>query len=210
MEDRFLSALKVIERQRSEEFSFEDTTSPRLFQLTNSMSDEYISDNDYLKLLELYYQKYAREGLNSNKMYCLLRMQQIQEAKNHSFRRKKFKKVLFQKEWDPSTKCFLMKKKSFLRQMRLREMIPLMGFASVIYAVLLSFFVWGMHFPFLNSFIFSVILWVGFLCYAYFFMTEITISDQMKKMNRKIDEALSAFEKKRACDSFKIFHKHKK
>ena len=210
MENRFLSALKVIERQSSEEFSFEDTTSPRLFQLTDSMSDEYISDNDYLKLLELYYQKYTREGLNSNKMYCLLRMQQIQEAKDHSFRRKRFKKVIFQKEWEPSTKYFLMKKKSFLRQMRLREMIPLMGFASVVYALLLSFFVWGMHFPFLASFIFSVILWVLFLCYAYFFMTEITISDQMKKMNKKMDLPLAEFEKKRACDSFKVFHKREK
>lgn len=210
MSDRFLSTLKVVERQRSEEFTFDMTAFARLEQLTISMSDEMISDDDYLKLLELYYKKYADEVERSNMLYCLLRMQQLWQAKSHAFFQSRFKNVEFQSKSEECTVDFLKQKKPYLQQMKHRAMIPLFWFCCALYGILLALMVYVGRFSFISSMVCSLIVWVCCLLYSYFYVAEMLIDDQLRRMVEKVDPALMEFEKKRACDSFKIFHKLKK
>ena len=207
MSDCYVSALKAIERQAREEFSFDDKSSYRLFEITDSMCHEVVSDNDYLKLLELYYQKYAREGNRKNMLYCLLRMQQVLRAKEHRFWQKKFHQVEFQPDLEESVAEFLKGKKDYLSHMRQRGMIPLTVIDFVIYIVMLCLFVFGLHFSFLWSLILSFGIWAFILFYSYFVIVEVIISDQLNSMARFVDGPLAEFDKKRACDSFKVFHK---
>lgn len=210
MADRFLSALKVIERQRKEEFTFDDQAFIRLEELTKSMTQEEVSDNDYLKLLEMYYKKYADAVEKSNMLYCLLRMQQVARAKTHVFWQRYFNHVEFQEEWEESTKEFLTKKKPRLQKMRQRSMIPLLGIGTVLYILVLCLLVYGVHFSFMGSCIFSLLLWIAFLVYGYYFVAEMIISEQLSRMLERMEPVFVEFEKKRACDSFKVFHKLKK
>ncbi|CBK88873.1 hypothetical protein EC1_15240 [Faecalitalea cylindroides T2-87] len=63
MADHFLGALKEIERRsRDNTLIFSDVLSERLDGIAESMISTKLSDNDYMKLLELYYQKISQTG----------------------------------------------------------------------------------------------------------------------------------------------------
>ena len=210
MADRFLSALKVIERQRNEEFTFDDQAFIRLQELTKTMTNEVISDNDYLKLLELYYKKYTDAMEKSSRLYCLLRMQQVARAKTHAFWRRAFQYVEFQENWDASTKEFLASTSPRLQQMRHRAMIPILGVGTIVYTIVLCLLVYGLRCSFVGSLIFSLLLWDLFLVYGYYVVVEMIVSEKLSHMLNKMEPVWIDFEKKRACDSFKVFHKLKK
>ena len=78
MADHFLGALKEIERRsRDNTLIFSDVLSERLDGIAESMISTKLSDNDYMKLLELYYQKYHKQEKKKAMMYCILRIQQM-------------------------------------------------------------------------------------------------------------------------------------
>ena len=81
MADHFLGALKEIERRsRDNTLIFSDVLSERLDGIAESMISTKLSDNDYMKLLELYYQKYHKQEKKKAMMYCILRIQQMAEV----------------------------------------------------------------------------------------------------------------------------------
>ena len=60
MADHFLGALKEIERRAQNNILvFSDVLTERLEVIAQNMVGKSISDNDYLKLLELYYKKFS-------------------------------------------------------------------------------------------------------------------------------------------------------
>ena len=64
MADHFLGALKEIERRAQNNILiFSDVLSERLDVIAKNMVLKPVSDNDYLKLLELYYKKFSKELL---------------------------------------------------------------------------------------------------------------------------------------------------
>ena len=61
MADHFLGALKEIERRAQNNILvFSDVLTERLEVIAQNMVGKSISDNDYLKLLELYYKKFIK------------------------------------------------------------------------------------------------------------------------------------------------------
>ena len=66
MADHFLGALKEIERRAQNNILvFSDVLSERLDVIAQSMISKPLSDNDYLKLAELYYKKlFERKKVN--------------------------------------------------------------------------------------------------------------------------------------------------
>ena len=78
MADHFLGALKEIERRAQNNILiFSDVLSERLDVIAKNMVLKPVSDNDYLKLLELYYKKFSKEENKQGMLFWLLRMQQI-------------------------------------------------------------------------------------------------------------------------------------
>ena len=62
MADHFLGALKEIERRAQNNILvFSDVLSERLDVIAQSMISKPLSDNDYLKLAELYYKKFSKD-----------------------------------------------------------------------------------------------------------------------------------------------------
>ena len=65
MADHFLGALKEIERRAQNNILvFSDVLTERLEVIAQNMVGKSISDNDYLKLLELYYKKFSKTKIS--------------------------------------------------------------------------------------------------------------------------------------------------
>ena len=82
--DHFLGALKEIERRAQNNILvFSDVLTERLEVIAQNMVGKSISDNDYLKLLELYYKKFSKDENKQAMLFCLLRMQEVVFYKEH-------------------------------------------------------------------------------------------------------------------------------
>ena len=120
MADHFLGALKEIERRsRDNTLIFSDVLSERLDGIAESMISTKLSDNDYMKLLELYYQKYHKQEKKKAMMYCILRIQQMAECKKMKKFNKNIKNIEFSDSFDEYTLAFLNKKRPYYKNMAL-------------------------------------------------------------------------------------------
>lgn len=167
MADHFLGALKQIER-RSENniLIFSDVLSERLATIALNMVDKELSDNDYLKLLELYYNKFLKENKKDAMYYCVYRMQQIQRLKESKKQDKKIKRIEFSENYDEITKAFLDLKKPFYERFRLRKYIRFVYIDTFCFVLLMILFVLLFHFSFAPSLIDLSILWIiGLILY---------------------------------------------
>ena len=114
MADHFLGALKEIERRAQNNILvFSDVLSERLDVIAQSMISKPLSDNDYLKLAELYYKKFSKEKNKQGMLFCLLRMQQIVFLKEHTDKQTDDIKLEFSEEIDAITKAFLSRKRNY-------------------------------------------------------------------------------------------------
>ena len=112
MADHFLGALKEIERRAQNNILvFSDVLSERLDVIAQSMISKQLSDNDYLKLAELYYKKFSKEKNKQGMLFCLLRMQQIVFLKEHTDKQTDDIKLEFS-----HYKSFFIKKKKLLSE----------------------------------------------------------------------------------------------
>lgn len=116
MADHFLGALKEIERRAQNNILvFSDVLSERLDVIAQSMISKPLSDNDYLKLAELYYKKFSKEKNKQGMLFCLLRMQQIVFLKEHTDKQTDDIKLEFSEEIDAITKAFYQEKEIIIR-----------------------------------------------------------------------------------------------
>ena len=210
MEDRYVSALKSIERQFRDEIHFMGNSQYRLEEMTRTIMNDTISDNDYLKLLEIYCKIFIKKKENQKIAYCILRMQQICEAKKIKYRQKYYKNVQFQNSMDPDTENFLKEEEPYLEKRREQAMVPLLAGSAFFYILILFLLVFGFHVRFWAGLVLSLILWGILTGYFYFYVTELIIQDQMERLMDSLDPVLIDFETARNSSSCKIFHKLKK
>ena len=113
--DHFLGALKEIERRAENNILvFSDVLTERLEVIAQNMVGKSISDNDYLKLLELYYKKFSKDENKQAMLFCLLRMQEVVFYKEHKENQDDLSKMEFNEEYDSITKAFLFRKRVLL------------------------------------------------------------------------------------------------
>ncbi|MBQ0065284.1 MAG: hypothetical protein KBT48_05935, partial [Firmicutes bacterium] len=104
----FLSELETIEKSLFHGINRKDTFLSKLNEITVHMTNLQIEDQEYLKLMQLYYYKYEMEDNLPGKRYCLIRMHQI-----HSYQKKKtlqvrFPKLHFTDQTEETLKDFLL------------------------------------------------------------------------------------------------------
>ena len=82
MADIFLQSIKEIERRSKDNvLIFSDVLTERLTELAQAMIDARMSDNDYIKLCEVYWLYYKKENNVQGMLFCLLRIQQLIQYK---------------------------------------------------------------------------------------------------------------------------------
>ena len=159
MADHFLGALKEIERRAQNNILvFSDVLTERLEVIAQNMVGKSISDNDYLKLLELYYKKFSKDENKQAMLFCLLRM--------HKENQNDLIKMEFNEEYDSITKAFLSRKRDYY-QITLKNIFQrFILLDTLAYIVFLLVFVLLIHISFRVSFILLVILWALVLFFA--------------------------------------------
>ena len=159
MADHFLGSLKDIERAMQKDmFSYSAQTMLRLDEMALAMVDQPLSDNDYLKVLELYGRKYDKEQRGKARTYCVMRMQQVVRAKRNEKLQKEFPNLEFSKTIDPYTAEFLKGYKNYQKyysdtfRLNLLRLDVGLTIAMMIFLVLvmkMSFFLgWGLSMAF--------------------------------------------------------------
>ena len=196
--DHFLGALKEIERRAQNNILvFSDVLTERLEVIAQNMVGKSISDNDYLKLLELYYKKFSKDENKQAMLFCLLRMQEVVFYKEHKDTQKDLNKMEFNEEYDSITKVFLSRKRDYY-QITLKNIFQrFILLDTLAYIVFLLMFVLLIHIPFRVSFILLVILWILVLFFAkkkgvpYFYDSRIqTLLKDVDVILLKIDQSI--------------------
>lgn len=198
MADHFLGALKEIERRAQNNILvFSDVLSERLDVIAQSMISKPLSDNDYLKLAELYYKKFSKKKNKQGMLFCLLRMQQIVFLKEHTDKQTDDIKLEFSEEIDAITKAFLSRKRNYYQNSLRNIFQRFILLDTLAYVLLLMLFVLLFHIPFKVAFILLVLAWIVVLVYAkqkgvpYFYGSRIqTLSQEVDSTFLQVDQGI--------------------
>ena len=167
MADYFLGALKEIERRAQNNILvFSDVLSERLDVVAQNMALNPISDNDYLKLYELYYTRFSKEENKNGMLFCLLRMQQVVSYKEYKEKTKENVKLEFNDGYDLITNAFLSRKRNYYQSCLDRIYQKFIVMDTTAYIVLLVLFVLLFHIPFNISFLLLIVCWIFVLVFA--------------------------------------------
>ncbi len=191
MADHFLGGLKEIERRcENNILIFSDVLSERLEKLASNMVDKEISDNDYLKLLELYYNKFLKEEKKEAMYYCVYRMQQIQSIKESKKKDKRVSLIEFSDHYDEITKAFLDRKKPFYHRFRLKQYIHFIYLDTLAFILFLALVVLIIHLSFAISLIGLFILWITGLILYYEYGMDYAFQKELDIKSKEVDRVL--------------------
>ena len=198
MADYYLGALKEIERRAQNNILvFSDVLSERLDVVAQNMALNPISDNDYLKLYELYYTRFSKEENKNGMLFCLLRMQQVVSYKEYKEKTKENVKLEFNDGYDLITNAFLSRKRNYYQSCLDRIYQKFIVMDTTVYIVLLVLFVLLFHIPFNISFLLLIVCWIFVLVFAkkkgiyYFFESQIqTLSQDVNPILLQVDQSV--------------------
>lgn len=203
MADHFLGALKELERRTHDnKLIFSEILSERLDALAESMVSQVLSDNDYMKVFELYYQKYQKLEKKKAMMYCILRIQQMAEYKKNVKLRNLVNKVEFSSNLDEYTREFLKKKRPYYKNMQIdfKKKVLLFGFILTTCFLILSVLVLKMSFlwGWILSVVFYFLIYFGLVKvgYPYFFETRLEMmQEELDPLCLALDMAVHSMKK---------------
>ena len=167
MADHYLGALKEIERRAQNNILvFSDVLSERLDVVAENMVANPMSDNDFLKLYEMYYTRFSKEKNTDGMLFCLMRMQQVIYFKEHKDKQNERIRLEFGEGYDSITKAFLSRKRNYYQIYLDLYFKFFIAADTAAYVVLLMLFVLLFHVPFKISFIVLMICWALVLVFA--------------------------------------------
>ena len=167
MADIFLQSIKEIERRSKDNvLIFSDVLTERLTELAQAMIDARMSDNDYIKLCEVYWLYYKKEN-NVQGMFL-------------------FPSLTFSNQLDTDTRSFLLEKKyeykiryhQFKKKLAVIDMILMI---ILLYILILVF-----HISFFRGWFFT--LWIGFGIYfiATFYIFDRILESSIESLRKNI------------------------
>lgn len=196
MADRYLGALKKAERERTKEMSLLFDADESLDRLTEAMSGEVMSVNDYLKLLSLNYQKYERRHSHERgRRYILDRMGSVLEAKEKKHVQRYYPKLTdFEAPLDDSVRLFLEDHPSRWTGKGQAIMKRLLWADLLMYLFMLVLLVFGLKFSFLWAFLISIVLWAALLVYFRVRLVPDLLQEQLARGSEGLDPLVLRFE----------------
>lgn len=197
MIEEYLYNLKELEsRANDHALGFSDWLGKRLVDTAQTMVNMRMSDNDYIKLCELFYRKYRHDhDRNSNDpkyeeamRFCIYRIQQLIEYKRLKSYRSVFPLLSFSRSVDTETKEFIQRKRPMYAQMQNDFKKKMVKIALFITVILMALFVLLFNMHFLIGWILSVFIGVLFYFVAIQYGFVRIFEDKMDKMLENLDE----------------------
>ena len=171
MADKFLGALKELERKMQLDVNgYSKQNLKQLDEIAKMMAGVAISDNDYLKVMELYGRKYDQMDKHKARQYCVMRIQEVLKAKTHPKIQANYPGLTFSNPVDPFTKAFAQSFKDYHQQYKDDFKIKLLRFDVIVVIVLLTLLVLVMKASFFIGWI------ISFLTFVMIFILGIKIS----------------------------------
>lgn len=199
MSDRYLQDLKELERRSKDNIlSFSTVLTQRLDELAQTMINQPMSDNDYIKLCELYYQRYDREQNKQGMIFCVLRIQQFLKLKTTKNNRDAYPKISFSRYKDPDSLEFLKSKKNYylqlLNEFKKKLIKVALFFTILIMAILALLFQMNFIFSWIVSIVVGAIVYYIGLFYLYDRLFNLRMNEMRKKcaaIHFKVDKSIT-------------------
>lgn len=192
--DPYYFSLCRIEQEAEHEISFLSSSSLKLDVLTQAMSYDRISDNDYLKLLQMNFYKYDKMDRKKAKRYCLIKMQMLVDAKKHPYKRGRFKEVNFNNPLRGDFHSFSERRSSLLQGIEAAKIKRFLWFDVALYVLLLSLFVYGLHFSIFGSVLLSLMFFASLYAYFYFCVLDEQVADELERDLDLLDPLMQELE----------------
>lgn len=207
MADRYIRAFRQIEKALKDQISIYEDGSSRFYSLVENISGEVMSWNDYAKVQEMFYKRYATRAakakdeatktrLSKAQMYCVMNMQRVYLARKNKPLQKYYPKVTFSESADPELYEFWSRKRPFYSVLSLRIKNRMTIFACIGSILLMALLVLAVQMPFWLGFIFSVIAGLGFLYYAWHVLVPSLIEERLAGLAGKLDPVHYQYERK--------------
>jgi hypothetical protein len=100
------------------DLAFSKRASSRLNEIAEAMVSGNVSDNDYIMLLELFYEKYRRTNQKTACKFCVMRIQKLAYLKKHPVSQSTMERLEFHSRLDEDTRNFLRGKPRYLKKLR--------------------------------------------------------------------------------------------
>ena len=189
--------LKELEnRSKEHALGFSDWISKRLDETAATMVNSSMSDNDYMKLNELYYRKYRHErSRNSNDprldkamRFCVLRIQQLAEYKKTPRHQSMFPLLTFSKKLDEDTTDFLKPKRNLYIVAQNNFKKKVMEIALLIAIILMVLLVFVYHFHFISGWLISIVIGILMYVLTVYFGFDRLFELKMEKLSENLDK----------------------
>lgn len=205
MKDRYLAALRQIEKSQKNQISVYEEGTNRLDALISGIGGQSMTVSDYIKIQEMYFQRYTskasrkspeqQSGLHKAQMYCLLQSQMVMAARSHPSLRRYFPCIAFQNPLDPELQIFLSRKRPFYQVLVAQFRTRWIVLATVSACILMSLLVLAAGIPFWTGWMLAcaaagLILWTG-----YRKVVPDMAAQRLASMRSKLDPVHARFEK---------------
>lgn len=194
MADRFVLAIEQIEKAMKDTLLTMNSGHTRFHDFVSDIAGEPMSDNDYLRILEIFYGLYLKKGESKAQMYCLMRMMQLEEARNRPYLRSMYPKIAFTKP-DQRIESFVRRKRPFYQALS-DKIERRWVVASTIFCLLLSALsVLAFRMNFLLSLALVLIVWWLLVRTGRRWLAPLLMQERIQTMIRKLDPVQQKLER---------------
>lgn len=156
----------------------------------NRMLGKVQIDNEYLKLLRLYYYKYDLEKNLKGKMYCMLKMQQVNSYKKNRKQRYRYPKIKFSALKENCILMFLKDKDNLYLDMVAQFIKEILVVDTVLTISLMAFLVVYLKVNFYLGFVISILLYLIIYYVSQYNLTEPRVDIRCSRLSKHIDVCL--------------------
>ncbi|MCF0106928.1 MAG: hypothetical protein HUJ53_09210 [Holdemanella sp.] len=190
-------------RSQDHVMGFSDWISDRLDEKAASMVNASMSDNEYIKLNELYYRKYRYErnndpdnkDLNRAMKFCILRVQQITSYKKQRRNRSLFPLLKFSKKMDENTVAFLNGKKNLYLEDQMDFKKKILLIASIVTVLIMALLVLLYKINFFIGWLIATLIGVILYCLSFYIGFNRYFEYQMEQLYPALDKTHRTIDK---------------
>lgn len=195
MADKYVKALEQIEKSMKDTLISMQGDKTRFHSFVTDISGEKMSDNDYLRVLEIFYGLYQRKNESKAQMYCILRMMQLELARRKPYLQSMYPHIQFTKDTDSRIESFVSRKRPFYQVISDRYERRFDLGSTLLCMALLALLVLAVHLPFLLSFIACFLLWFLLIRIGSRWYAPMMTQEQINALITKLEPVHQEFEK---------------
>lgn len=202
-QDRKLDALEQIEKRQKDQISIFRDKKDRFSEFTEGLYGERLTENEYLKLLQMFYQRAVLDEENrmkpgsrkARRQYCLMQMKRLEKSRKAGKLKKFYPFLMPSDEKVPELESFLAKHEDLYSQEEAKIIRVFLWAATLVSLGLLALCTLVLKCSFLPGLIVILLLDGAFLVYAVQVLAPELTNQQMHKLVPSLEKLHLGLEK---------------